>query len=195
MILATSDIHRASTIDQLKILGKRSGCALIIANRTASNPTSVIFDAIQIAKLKSADLLIIDTAGRLQNKINSMEELKKIVQVIKKIDPETPHETILIIGANIGQNSIHQVHTFNTTIKITGIIMTKLDDSAKRGILLSLQIVVQSQFDILELDNILKIYNHLNQKILSTLSVQNNPQAIIKYDLSNFINISKKYNI
>lgn len=138
VILAAADTHRANATDQLKILGRRSGCSLVVANNTTHDPASIIFDAIQIAKLKSADLLIIDTAGRLQNKTHSMQELQKITRVIKKIDPEAPHETILIIDANIGQNSIHQVHTFNTAIKITGIIMTKLDGSAKGGVLLSI---------------------------------------------------------
>lgn len=138
VILAAGDTHRANAIDQLKILGQRSGCTLVVANYTTCDAASIIFEAVRISKLKYADLLIIDTAGRLQNKTHSMQELQKIVRVIKKIDPEAPHETILIIDANIGQNSIRQVHTFNTIIKITGIIMTKLDSNAKGGILLSI---------------------------------------------------------
>lgn len=138
VILAAGDTYRSNAVNQLKIWGQRSNCMLVVTSHINADPASVIFDSIHIAKLKSADLLIIDTAGRLQNNIRSMEELKKIRKVIQKINPEAPHETILIIDANIGQNSIHQVHTFNATIKITGLIMTKLDGSAKGGTLLSI---------------------------------------------------------
>lgn len=138
VILAAGDTHRISAIDQLKILGKRSKCDLVVASHIHTDPASIIFDAIQIAKSKSVDLLIIDTAGRLQNNKKSIEELKKIIQVIKKIEKEAPHETILIIDANIGQNSIHQVQIFNEKINVTGIIVTKLDGSAKGGVLLSI---------------------------------------------------------
>lgn len=138
VILAAGDTYRANAINQIKIWGQRSNCTLVVANHINTDPASVIFDSIHIAKSKSVDLLIIDTAGRLQNNIQSMKELKKIVQVIKKINPEAPHETILIIDANIGQNSINQANTFNLITKITGIIMTKLDGSAKGGALLSI---------------------------------------------------------
>lgn len=138
VMLAAGDTYRVAATNQLEIIGKRSGCVAVIKNHTTSDPASVIFDAIKIAKTKLVDLLIIDTAGRLQNKIYAMEELKKIIRVIKKVDVEAPHETILVLDANIGQNSINQVHIFNDSIKITGIIMTKLDSSAKGGALLSI---------------------------------------------------------
>ncbi|URJ30560.1 signal recognition particle-docking protein FtsY [Candidatus Blochmannia vicinus (nom. nud.)] len=138
VMLAAGDTCRVAATDQLEIIGKRSGCVAVIKNNTTSDPASVIFDAVKMAKMKLADLLIIDTAGRLQNKIHAMEELKKIIRVIKKIDIEAPHETILVLDANIGQNSISQVRIFNDAIKITGIIMTKLDGSAKGGALLSI---------------------------------------------------------
>ncbi|WHL25083.1 MAG: signal recognition particle-docking protein FtsY [Candidatus Blochmannia vicinus] len=138
VMLAAGDTYRVAATDQLEIIGKRSGCVAVIKNNTTADPASVIFDAIKIAKMKLIDLLIIDTAGRLQNKIHSMEELKKIIRVIKKIDIEAPHETILVLDANIGQNSINQVRMFNDTIEVTGIIMTKLDGSAKGGAILSI---------------------------------------------------------
>ncbi|URJ25093.1 signal recognition particle-docking protein FtsY [Candidatus Blochmannia ocreatus (nom. nud.)] len=138
VILAAGDTSRLAAIDQLEILGKRSGCNEIIKNYTTSDPAAVIFKAIKIAQLKSADLLIIDTAGRLQNQLHAISELKKIVKVIKKINPQAPQETILVLDANTGQNSINQVHIFHDVINITGIIMTKLDGSAKGGTLLSI---------------------------------------------------------
>lgn len=138
VMLAAGDTSRVAAIDQLEIIGKYSGCVAVIKNNTTSDSASVIFDAVKTAKMKLIDLLIIDTAGRLQNKIHAMEELKKIIRVIKKIDIKAPHETILVLDANIGQNSINQVRMFNNAIKITGIIMTKLDGSAKGGTLLSI---------------------------------------------------------
>ncbi|URJ23228.1 signal recognition particle-docking protein FtsY [Blochmannia endosymbiont of Camponotus sp. C-003] len=138
VMLAAGDTCRAAAADQLKILGERSGCVTVIKKNTTADSASIVFDAIKIAKIKSVDLLIIDTAGRLQNKIHAMEELKKIIRVIKKIDTEAPHEIVLVLDANIGQNSINQVRMFNEAIKITGIIMTKLDGSAKGGTLLSI---------------------------------------------------------
>ncbi|URJ26190.1 signal recognition particle-docking protein FtsY [Blochmannia endosymbiont of Camponotus modoc] len=138
VMLAAGDTCRAAAADQLEILGKRSGCTAVITKNTTSDSASIVFDAVKIAKIKSVDLLIIDTAGRLQNKIYAMEELKKIIRVITKIDAEAPHETMLVLDANIGQNSINQVRMFNEAIKITGIVMTKLDGSAKGGTLLSI---------------------------------------------------------
>ncbi|URJ32299.1 signal recognition particle-docking protein FtsY [Blochmannia endosymbiont of Camponotus sp.] len=138
VMLAAGDTCRAAAADQLEILGKRSGCIAVITKNTTADAASIVFDAVKIAKIKSVDLLIIDTAGRLQNKIYAMEELKKIIRVIKKIDAAAPHETMLVLDANIGQNSINQVRMFNEFIKITGIIMTKLDGSAKGGTLLSI---------------------------------------------------------
>ncbi|URJ26945.1 signal recognition particle-docking protein FtsY [Candidatus Blochmanniella camponoti] len=138
VMLAAGDTCRAAAADQLEILGKRSGCIAVITKNTTSDAASIVFDAVKIAKIKSVDLLIIDTAGRLQNKIYAMEELKKIIRVITKIDAAAPHETMLVLDANIGQNSINQVRMFNEAIKVTGIIMTKLDGSAKGGTLLSI---------------------------------------------------------
>ncbi|AAZ41252.1 cell division protein [Candidatus Blochmanniella pennsylvanica str. BPEN] len=138
VMLAAGDTCRAAAADQLEILGKRSGCIAVITKNTTSDSASIVFDAVKIAKIKSVDLLIIDTAGRLQNKIYAMEELKKIIRVITKIDATAPHETMLVLDANIGQNSVNQVRMFNEAIKITGIVMTKLDGSAKGGTLLSI---------------------------------------------------------
>ncbi|AGC03897.1 cell division protein ftsY [Candidatus Blochmanniella chromaiodes str. 640] len=138
VMLAAGDTCRAAAADQLEILGKRSGCTEVITKNTTADSASIVFDAVKIAKIKSVDLLIIDTAGRLQNKIYAMEELKKIIRVITKIDAAAPHETMLVLDANIGQNSVNQVRMFNEAIKITGIVMTKLDGSAKGGTLLSI---------------------------------------------------------
>ncbi|WP_159714998.1 signal recognition particle-docking protein FtsY [Blochmannia endosymbiont of Camponotus nipponensis] len=138
VMLAAGDTCRVAAADQLEILGKRSGCAVVIAEHANSDPASIIFDAVKVAKIRSVDILIIDTAGRLQNKIYAMEELKKIIRVMKKIDVEAPHEIMLVLDANIGQNSVDQVRMFNEAIRITGIIMTKLDGSAKGGVLLSI---------------------------------------------------------
>ncbi|QCI15730.1 signal recognition particle-docking protein FtsY [Buchnera aphidicola] len=137
VMLAAADTFRAAGIEQLQILGQLTKIP-VIAQRSGSDPAAVIFDAVNSAKSKKVDILIIDTAGRLHNKRHLMEELKKIVRVIKKIDMSAPHEIMLIIDACSGQNTIQQTEIFHQALNITGIVITKLDGTAKGGVIFSL---------------------------------------------------------
>ncbi|QCI19613.1 MAG: signal recognition particle-docking protein FtsY [Buchnera aphidicola (Brevicoryne brassicae)] len=137
VILAAGDTFRAAGIEQLQILGKLNKIP-VIAQSFNSDPAAVVFDAIKSAKAKKVDVLIIDTAGRLHNKLHLIEELKKIVRVIKKIDASAPHETVLTVDACNGQNTISQTEIFHKALNLTGIIITKLDGTAKGGVVFSL---------------------------------------------------------
>ncbi|ANZ22279.1 signal recognition particle-docking protein FtsY [Buchnera aphidicola (Diuraphis noxia)] len=137
VILAAADTFRAAGIDQLQILGKLNKIP-VIAQSSNSDPAAVVFDAMMSAKAKKIDVLIIDTAGRLHNKFHLMEELKKIIRVMKKIDSCAPHEKILIVDACNGQNTIQQTDMFHQALNLTGIIITKLDGTAKGGVIFSL---------------------------------------------------------
>ncbi|BAC24217.1 ftsY [Wigglesworthia glossinidia endosymbiont of Glossina brevipalpis] len=143
VMVVAGDTFRAGAIDQLEILGKNNKIP-VICDYKKSDASSIIFTAIKNAKKNNADVLIIDTAGRLHNKFHLMEELKKIVKVIKKLDPSAPHESMLIIDANTGQNTLNQVEFFNNAIKISGITLTKLDGTSKGGII----IAIADQFNI-----------------------------------------------
>ena len=137
VVLSACDTFRAAAIEQLENWANRTQVDLIKSN-AGSDPASVAYKAIEHAKKNNFDQLIIDTAGRLQNKKNLMEEYKKIANVIKKIDATAPHEVILVLDATSGQNIINQVEEFNKIIPLSGLIMTKLDGTAKGGILLAL---------------------------------------------------------
>ena len=137
IVLSACDTFRAAAIEQLENWANRTQVDLIKSN-AGSDPASVAYKAIEHAKKNNFDQLIIDTAGRLQNKKNLMEEYKKIANVIKKIDATAPHEVILVLDATSGQNIINQVEEFNKIIPLSGLIMTKLDGTAKGGILLAL---------------------------------------------------------
>jgi len=134
---AAADTFRAAAVSQLEIWAKKIN-AEIIKSDEGADPASVAYKALEHSKKNNFDYLIIDTAGRLQNKKNLMEEFKKITKVIKKIDPSAPHETFLILDATTGQSAINQVEEFEKITPITGIIMTKLDSTAKGGILLAI---------------------------------------------------------
>ncbi|MDF7670779.1 signal recognition particle-docking protein FtsY [Orbaceae bacterium ESL0721] len=137
VMLAAGDTFRAAAVEQLQVWGERNHIP-VIAQHTNADSASVIFDAYQAAKAKKVDILIADTAGRLQNKSHLMDELKKIVRVIKKQDPNAPHEIMLTIDASTGQNAISQTRLFNEAVGLTGITLTKLDGTAKGGIIFSL---------------------------------------------------------
>ena len=136
VVFGAADTFRAAAVDQLEIWAKKIN-AEIIKSDEGSDPASVAYKALDYAKKNSFDYLIIDTAGRLQNKKNLMEEFKKIIKVLKKIDINTPHEIFLILDATTGQSAINQVEEFKKLSPISGIIMTKLDGTAKGGILLA----------------------------------------------------------
>ena len=136
IVFAAADTFRAAAIEQLEVWSEKIG-AKIIKSEIGSDPASVAFKALDFSKKQNIDCLLIDTAGRLQNKKNLMEEFKKISKVLKKIDPNSPHETLLILDATTGQSALNQVEEFQKITKISGLIMTKLDGTAKGGILLS----------------------------------------------------------
>ncbi len=142
-MLAAGDTFRAAAVEQLQVWGQRNNIP-VIAQHTGADSASVIFDAIQAAKSRNVDVLIADTAGRLQNKSHLMEELKKIVRVMKKLDEDAPHEIMLTIDASTGQNAISQAKLFHEAVGLTGITLTKLDGTAKGGVIFS----VADQFGI-----------------------------------------------
>jgi fused signal recognition particle receptor len=137
VMLAAGDTFRAAAIDQLKIWGERTG-ALVIARDAGADATGLVFDAVRAAKGHSVDVLLVDTAGRLQNRTELMEELQKIVRVIKKVDPSAPHAVLLVLDATVGQNALSQVEIFCKAVGVTGLVMTKLDGTARGGILVAL---------------------------------------------------------
>ncbi|HCM1864439.1 TPA: signal recognition particle-docking protein FtsY [Salmonella enterica subsp. houtenae serovar 43:z4,z32:-] len=143
VMLAAGDTFRAAAVEQLQVWGQRNNIP-VIAQHTGADSASVIFDAIQAAKARNVDVLIADTAGRLQNKSHLMEELKKIVRVMKKLDEEAPHEAMLTIDASTGQNAVSQAKLFHEAVGLTGITLTKLDGTAKGGVIFS----VADQFGI-----------------------------------------------
>ena len=136
IVFAAADTFRAAAIKQLEIWSEKIG-AKIIKSDTGSDPASVAFKAIEFSQKNNSDCLLIDTAGRLQNKKNLMDEFKKISKVLKKIDPKSPHETLLILDATTGQSALNQVEEFQKITPISGLIMTKFDGTAKGGILLA----------------------------------------------------------
>lgn len=138
VMLAAADTFRAAAIDQLEIWGTRTG-AEIIKHKEGSDPAAVAFDAVQSAKAKKADIVIIDTAGRLHTKSNLMEELKKIGRVTSREIPDAPHETLLVLDATTGQNAISQAKLFGEAIPLTGIVLTKLDGTAKGGVVIGIK--------------------------------------------------------
>ncbi|GMA53631.1 hypothetical protein GCM10025857_49880 [Alicyclobacillus contaminans] len=137
-MLAAADTFRAGAIDQLVEWGKRAEVEVVRGN-TGSDPASVVFDAMTKAKEEQADVLLIDTAGRLQNKVNLMNELDKIKRVIKREDPNAPHEVLLVVDATTGQNAMNQAKQFKETTDVTGLVLTKLDGTAKGGIVLAIR--------------------------------------------------------
>ena len=137
VVIAACDTFRAAAVEQLEIWGNRAGVPVLRAE-TGGDPAALAFDAIARAEADGADLLLIDTAGRLQNRADLMEELAKIVRVIRKKDPDAPHNTLLVLDATTGQNALRQVEEFRKISDVSGLIMTKLDGTAKGGILVAL---------------------------------------------------------
>lgn len=137
VMLAAGDTFRAAAVEQLQVWGERNDIP-VVAQHTGADSASVIYDAFEAARARGVDILIADTAGRLQNKANLMEELKKIVRVMKKIDAAAPHEIMLTLDAGTGQNAISQARLFNEAVGVTGLVMTKLDGTAKGGVIFAL---------------------------------------------------------
>ena len=137
VMMAAGDTFRAAAVEQLKVWGERTGCP-VIARDTGADAAGLAFDAIDQAQREGYDLLLIDTAGRLQNKAHLMDELKKIVRVIQKRDQAAPHDTLLVLDATTGQNAHSQVEVFSEATSVTGLIVTKLDGTAKGGVVVAL---------------------------------------------------------
>ncbi len=137
VVLAAGDTFRAAAVSQLRLWGDRVGCPVIVGPE-GGDPASLAYDALEEARRRDADLLLIDTAGRLHNKAGLMAELQKIVRALRKADPTAPHECLLILDATIGQNALAQVETFRTMVDVSGLVLTKLDGSARGGILVAL---------------------------------------------------------
>ncbi len=137
VLLAAGDTFRAAAIDQLKIWGERTGCD-VVAKAPGADSAGLAFEAIETARARNKDLVLIDTAGRLHNKSDLMAELEKILRVIKKLDPDAPHDVLLVLDATTGQNAISQLGTFKDLVSVTGLIVTKLDGTARGGVLLAL---------------------------------------------------------
>ncbi len=135
--LAAGDTFRAAAIEQLKIWGERAGCP-VVAGRQGADAAGLAFEAVEQAKAAGDDLLLIDTAGRLHNKAELMAELQKVARVIKKVEPEAPHHVVLVLDATTGQNALTQVGTFKELVAVTGLVVTKLDGSARGGVLVAL---------------------------------------------------------
>ncbi len=137
VMLAAGDTFRAAAVEQLQVWGERNDIS-VIAQHTGADSASVLFDAVEAARARNVDILLADTAGRLQNKDNLMEELKKVVRVMKKVHPDAPHEVMLTIDAGTGQNAISQAELFNKAVGLTGITLTKLDGTAKGGVIFAI---------------------------------------------------------
>ena len=137
VVLAAGDTFRAAAIDQLKIWAGRTGAAFI-ARETGADAAGLVFDAVTDAKARGVDVLLIDTAGRLQNRAELMNELEKVLRVMKKVDASVPHAVLLVLDATVGQNALSQVEIFQKIAGVTGLVMTKLDGTARGGILVAL---------------------------------------------------------
>jgi len=137
VLLVAGDTFRAAAIDQLKIWGERTG-ASVMAREPGSDAASLAFDAVTAAKTQGADIVLIDTAGRLQNRAELMSELEKMLRVIRKVEPTAPHAVLLVLDATVGQNALSQVEIFGKVAGVTGLVMTKLDSTARGGILVLL---------------------------------------------------------
>lgn len=137
VMLAAGDTFRAAAVEQLQVWGERNDVP-VIAQHTGADSASVIFDAIEAAKARNIDVIIADTAGRLHTKDNLMEELKKITRVMKKLDENAPHEVMLVLDAGAGQNALNQARSFNDCVPVTGLTITKLDGTAKGGIVFAI---------------------------------------------------------
>ncbi len=136
VMLAAGDTFRAAAVEQLQVWGERNNVP-VIAQQTGADPAAVMFDALEAARARGMDVLIGDTAGRLHTQDNLMEELKKVKRVLGRLDPEAPHETLIVLDASLGQNALVQAVRFHEAIGLTGIVMTKLDGTAKGGVLLA----------------------------------------------------------
>ncbi len=137
-LLAAGDTYRAAAIEQLKLWAERAG-AEVVAHQPGADPGAVAFDAVEAARARGHDIVLVDTAGRLHTRHDLMEELRKVVRVLKRLDPNSPHEVLAVLDAHIGQNSAQQVKVFKEAVGLTGLALTKMDGSARAGVVLSIE--------------------------------------------------------
>jgi fused signal recognition particle receptor len=137
VLLAAGDTFRAAAVEQLKVWAERSGAAFA-AQATGADPGAVVFDALQAARARGSDVMLADTAGRLHSQSHLMEELKKVKRVLQRVDPSAPHEVLLVLDANQGQNALAQARQFGEAVGVTGLVLTKLDGTAKGGIVIAI---------------------------------------------------------
>src|SRR6266851_1127933 len=137
-LLAAADTYRAAAVEQLRLWGQRAGVD-VIAHQPGSDPGAVAFDAVQAARARGASPVIIDTAGRLHTRTDLMEELRKVRRVLERLDPQAPHEVLAVLDAHVGQNSAQQVKVFQEAIGLTGLAVTKMDGTARAGVVLSIE--------------------------------------------------------
>jgi fused signal recognition particle receptor len=137
VVLAAGDTFRAAAVEQLKIWGERTGCPTV-AKDTGSDAAGVAFEALELARTNGANVLLVDTAGRLQNREDLMAEVQKMIRVLRKLDKTAPHSCLLVLDATVGQNAHSQVDTFKKIAEVSGIVMTKLDGTARGGVLVAL---------------------------------------------------------
>jgi fused signal recognition particle receptor len=137
VMLAAGDTFRAAAVEQLAAWGERNGVP-VVSQAAGADPAAVVFDALQSAKARGIDVLVADTAGRLHTQSHLMDELAKIARVLKRLDPEAPHEVLLVLDAGLGQNAVRQAEQFNQAVGITGIVVTKLDGTAKGGVVIAI---------------------------------------------------------
>jgi fused signal recognition particle receptor len=134
VLIVAGDTFRAAAVEQLQVWGQRAGVP-VITKPQGADPAGLVFEAVERARAEKLDVVLIDTAGRLQNKTQLMDELAKIVRVLKKLDPAAPHETLLVLDATVGRNALSQIEAFGRTAGVTGVVMTKLDGTARGGVL------------------------------------------------------------
>jgi fused signal recognition particle receptor len=137
VLLAAGDTFRAAAVEQLQVWGERVG-APVVAKGPGADPAGLAYEALERARAEGFDILLIDTAGRLHTKANLMEELKKVIRVLRKLDESAPHHCLLVLDATTGQNALAQVETFKSMVEVTGLVVTKLDGTAKGGVLVAL---------------------------------------------------------
>lgn len=147
VVLAAGDTFRAAAVEQLQAWGERNGVP-VVSQAKGSDSASVVYDAVQSAQARGADVVLVDTAGRLQAKTQLMDELKKVHRVVKRLDPDAPHSVVLVLDGGVGQNALSQVQLFNAAVPLTGLVITKLDGSAKAGVLFAIAALADVQVPV-----------------------------------------------
>jgi fused signal recognition particle receptor len=176
VILAAGDTFRAAAIEQLAIWAERSG-AEIIQQQAGADPGAVVFDAVQAARARRADVVIIDTAGRLHSQAHLMDELKKVKRVIQRVEPTAPHEVLLVLDANQGQNALTQATQFHEAVGVTGLVLTKLDGTAKGGIVIAIARKLGLPIRFIGVGEQAEDFGEFDARAFATALVSGNPPA------------------